>query len=130
MHLVLCICYALHVNKLSAFVLLQEKACTVAIGGSSGTLTRSHCSAACGAYLCLNIRLEVIGQQVVVRPMCDAVQNIRKEVLIAKHSSPDHVHCCLKLRIQLQSVRKNVVLVHSLGSMVSSLYCDDQTVRV
>ena len=58
------------------------------------------------AYLCFDVRLEVIGQQVVVRPMCDAVQNIRKEVLVAKHSLPDHVHCCFKLRIQLQSARK------------------------
>ncbi len=63
------------------------------------------------AYLRFDVRLEVISQQVVVRPLCDAVQNIRKEVLIAKHSLPDHVHCCFKLRIQLQSGTKECSVV-------------------
>ncbi len=82
------------------------------------------------AYLCFDVRLEVIGQQVVVRPMCDAVQNIGKEVFVAKNSLPDHVHCCFKLRIQLQSVKRKAVLLYSLVSVVSRLCSNDQTVRV
>ena len=57
-------------------------------------------------HLCFDIGLEVIGQQIVIRSMRDAVKNIREEVLVAKVAAPNHIHSCLELRIQLQAVSK------------------------